>query len=230
MVTTNFVRMCLVVAGTVAPVIAPLAAHGQGLALGSLPAKARPFDEGVSDPVFAALRKELIAAANAGDLETIMRVMDPKIKVHQESPAAGVQELRREWGIDKSKDVFLKEFRTVLSLGGRMNKSGTEFYAPYVSTLFADLDPGVVGLCGVVVQKDAPLYRTPSLKASVIARLSYDVVRFHFNREGWVAVELRDGRKGFMKEEHVRSPIMTRAIFRKTAGQWRLVEFNRDHH
>ena len=46
----------------------------------------------------------------------------------------------------------------------------------------------------------------------------------------WVLVELRDGRKGFMKADTVRSPIMTRARFRKIDGRWKLVEFNRDYH
>ena len=124
----------------------------------------------------------------------------------------------------------MRELRTVLSLGGKMNPERTEFLAPYVAMLFTDVDPAFLGFYGVVVEKNAPLYHDASTTSPILARLSYNVVGFYSHKNGFVSVELRDGRKGFVKADSVRSPIMTRARFQKMSGQWKLVEFNRDYH
>jgi hypothetical protein len=95
---------------------------------------------------------------------------------------------------------------------------------------FTTVDQGELGFYGVVVRKDAPLYKKPDTKAPIVARLSFNVVGWYIDKEGWVLVELRGGRSGYMKADDVRSPIATRIRFKKTAAGWRIVEFNRDYH
>jgi hypothetical protein len=205
-------------------------AQGRELSLDSLPATLPLVDEGTRDPSLKNLRDSLIAAATAGDLKTVLDAVDPKVRVHQESPQAGIAELRREWEIDKSPSVFLKEVRAVLNLGGKMNPEGTEFLAPYLAMEFTTVDQDELGFYGVVVRENAPLYKKSDLKAAIVARLSFNIVGWYIDREGWVFVELRNGRSGYMRADDVRSPIATRIRFKKTPSGWRIVEFNRDYH
>ena len=40
--------------------------------------------------------------------------------------------------------------------------------------------------------------------------------------EGWTAVELRNGRRGFVRSDYFGAPTGLRALFNRVGGQWKL--------
>jgi hypothetical protein len=81
----------------------------------------------------------------------------------------------------------------------------------------------------VVIEENAPVYARPSKSASVVARLTSNVLRsdpvLGDDREEWAEVTLPDGGKGYMVKSAVRSPAELRAYFKKVKGQWMLSGF-----
>src|SRR3954463_11807892 len=106
--------------------------HLSGLPHAKPPQRILPADEAAKDPELLRVRAELLSAARRGDLQAIWRLTDPNVQASWDE-RRGIFELRRQWGIDQSPQTFLRELRTVLSLGGRFTDTTRDvFIAPYI--------------------------------------------------------------------------------------------------
>lgn len=179
-----------------------------------------PYDEGDTQPAFAAFRREVRAIVARRDVEALMRLVHPDIKVGFGGDD-GLEAFRDV--VTSADDDFWAEFGSILSMGGRFGTSGS-FTAPYV---FADW-PGRFDAfsCVAVVGQAVSVRRAPSPTAPLVTTLDHRIVEAVVEAQpvaGWTRVRLADGRSGFIASRYVRSPIDHRARFVFEDGRWQLV-------
>ncbi len=186
----------------------------------------RPVDDATKDPSLVAFRANLIAAAKKRDKKFVLSILDPGI-VSSFGGDEGVEDFKRFWKFSDPKSEFWGEFLTVITNGGRLASDDTNlFCAPYLFNSFPDdLDSF---LYMAIFGNRVNLRAAPSLNASVVGQLSYNIVE-PVNRDAdigdWVEVRTLGGKKGFVNSKFVRSPIDYRACFEKKGGKWRMTAF-----
>lgn len=186
-----------------------------------------PVDEAGRDPAFARFRAELLDAVERRDTAFVLEVL-----AHDVLPDfggdRGVEGFRRAWltGERPPEERLWPVLMEVLRGGGVFVDDST-FVAPYTFAAFPEaLDPfrhRVVTGAGVRVRAE------PGLGGEVLTHLSHTVVAVPERREvaersgrEWMRIELRDGRRGWMAREYLKSPLDYRAVFVRRDGRWRL--------
>ena len=179
-----------------------------------------PIDEAVRDPELFLLRARILADLAEGDLDAVAAVADSNIKLS----------FGGDYGAETFRSLledasYRGELATALALGGVFE--GEEiFTTPYTFDRFpSDVD----GYEGLVALGDAvPVYAEPDRGSARIDTLSFDVVLTDRDAgwvTGWNAIELDDGKVGWVESANVRSPIDYRARFSRVEGRWRMTFF-----
>jgi hypothetical protein len=207
---------------------APAAAPGARQAASASPRVVRPVDEGSRDPSFAAFRDRLLRAVRARDVELVLGAIDPAFGTEISQEIAGAAAFERTWKLrdnPRGSPVW-KVLEDVLTLGGTFMRPDM-FCAPYVYTKFPD--EVTAADHAVVLRSGAPVFARPAATAPIVASASFEIVRTQplpppdrFQSPGWVVVDLASGRRGYMREADVRSPIDYRACFVKRGGAWKM--------
>lgn len=185
------------------------------------PAALAPIDEAINDPEFFTYRARLQAAIAMRDVDAVIAMTDPNVKLGFGGDD-GAERLRQNL-IGANAPRLWAGMARILALGGAFE--GGMFQAPYY---FARWPEGADSLeCGVIVGRNVNLRREPAADAPVVASSSYDLVRRMVPGvsnvpEGWSAVELRNGRRAFVRNEYFGAPVGLRALFNRVNGQWRL--------
>lgn len=186
-----------------------------------------PVDEAGRDPAFARFRAELLDAVERRDTAFVLAVL-----AHDVLPGfggdRGVEGFRRAWltGGWPPGEGLWPVLAEVLRGGGTFTDDST-FVAPYTFAAFPDaLDAfrhRVVTGAGVRVRAE------PGLGGEVLTHLSHAVVPMPEREETaeasgleWMRIELRDGRRGWMAREYLKSPLDYRAVFVRRGGRWLL--------
>jgi hypothetical protein len=194
----------------------------------------RPVDEAALDPSFLAFRTKLIAAAERRDAKFILSVLDPQIHLSF-GGEKGIADFKKMWGIEKPNSKFWNEFLPVIKNGGSFSKDDNGkrtgmFTAPYIFSSFpSDLDSFEYS---VILGQNVNLRERASVDSTVVAKLSYNVVKIedeatkpNSTEPEWYRVKTLGGLQGFVKTEYVRSPISYRAGFIKKQGRWKMTFF-----
>jgi hypothetical protein len=183
-----------------------------------------PIDEAGQQPDFFEFRERLVEAVGRRDAQYVRTIVDENI-VASFGGDEGVEALVALWEVDSSDSRLWQVMESVLHLGGSF-VTGEMFAAPYVySTWPSSVDPfdyiAIIG-AGVRVREG------PSRLSPVIASLSHAVVAKFADAgsgDGWVAVHLADGRRGYVSSRYVRNPLDYRAVFQRKDGRWLLTAF-----
>lgn len=156
--------------------------------------------------------------------------MDEKVVSGPSAADAGWAEFAARWRPDATDSDLWPALADLLSLGF-VREHPRLFLSPYLVWRFPrDLN---MATHLVVVRDNAPLRAGPSLKAAVVASLSFDVVqKLGETATGqavirWIRVRTLDGRTGYMNGRDLMSPLMPRAQFGLDRGRWRLVALER---
>lgn len=189
--------------------------------------KLPPVDEAWKDPSLVSFRKDMLAAVKRRDVKYVIARSSRNIKLSFGGYAG--RKTFREWlTVEDLREVYWQELEAVFTLGGVFTGKDT-FCTPYVACVdipgCPDCDPYDMVF---VVSNDAAVYTAMTTASPVMARLSYDVLRMDYNRdvdEGWLAVELPDGRVGYATGPDFRMAVDHRALLRKTKGVWRIDVF-----
>jgi hypothetical protein len=185
------------------------------------PVRLMPVDQAATQPDFFTFRARLQSAIARRDEAAVLAVADPGI--------------RTSFGADEGLETFRIKLRdpqatlwvdlaTALALGGTF-QSPDSFVAPYV---FAAWPKGLDSFeCAAVTGDRVRVRASAAPDSAVVGSVSYEIVQvLPAQRESAMTpVRLASGRTGFIASAFVRSPIDYRAIFQKTAGQWRLRAF-----
>lgn len=195
----------------------------------------RPVDGAAKDASFVAFRTKLIAAAERRDVNYIISILDPKVRLSFGGDE-GVADFKKFWNIGQKDSLFWGEFLAVIKNGGSFSGEGRNklslFTAPYT---FSDWPDDIDGFeYHVIFGNRVNLRERPSMDARVVGQLSYNVVKIDGEKSvmlpddrgfDWVRVETLGGKKGFVKGDFVRSHIDYRAGFEKKGGVWKMTFF-----
>lgn len=190
--------------------------------------KLAPVDEASSDATWIRFRTRLIDALTSRDQKFVMGVIDRNVR--NISAVRGVAEFRKLWEPQSAESPLWTELPKLLFLGSAMVKQDklNEVCAPYVHFKWPENAPFDAN--AAIIAKEALVKSRPSLSASTLLTLSYDLVMVadwavadddKDGKQVWVALQTPAGR-GYLPEEQVRSPLEYRACFVKREGAWRL--------
>lgn len=208
--------------------LAPLPAAGQGLQL-------LPFDEAGLDSDFERFRDELLAAAERRDVDAVVAAAAPEILLSFGEDMG--PETLRLWltgGGPSEEEPMWQELVDVLSHGGGFDQQGG-FSAPYWFAATPPLpdDTDWYSLLYVIGEK-VRMRAGPGTGHQVLGQVSYEVVfaddpqqTWATDAEGreWLYVRTTDGRKGWIREDFLRSAFGYRAGFERQDGRWRMTYF-----
>ena len=189
----------------------------------------KPIDQAGRDPAFAAFRTQLLRAIERRDVEYVVARASPEIKLS----------FGGQYGRDMFRDsltgsqqwegeTYWAELQTVIELGGVFAGDGS-FCAPYVACVdlpgCPDCDPFETVF---VTRANAVARSMPDSAATVVARLSYDVLQIDvasFSGQDWYPVLLPPGRVAYVSRADARMAVDYRARFEKTVEGWRMTLF-----
>ena len=191
------------------------------LATASPPAiRLPPVDRCAADSSFSRFRADLLGAIERRDREHLLRIVADDVMVDfggGHSRPAFIQ----HWALDRPGESRLwAELGRILRLGCTI-EGETASSPSLLGQLPADRDAFMTLLA---VRPGAALHRAPSEASAVIRRLDWDLLTLapKGGDEGWFPVVLEDGGTGYVRSEHVRSPLSYRAVFSKQNGQWKM--------
>jgi hypothetical protein len=185
--------------------------------------KLLPVDDASSQPEFFTFRARLQTAVAARDMETLVTALDPRIRVGFDG-SGGVDDFVK-FHLGSRPERFWRALGSVLALGGTFQTRDT-FVAPYTFSKWPEkLDSF---MCAAILGADVRVRTSPHRDASASTSVSFAIVQLLAARsesDEWYRVQLGDGRTGYVWHAYVRSPVDYRAIFNRTAGQWRMTAF-----
>jgi hypothetical protein len=192
----------------------------------SVPPRLPPVDECTAQPGFAEFRTALRDAIARKDVKALLALTDKDIDISF-GAEKGQAEFVQSWRLDKPAESSIWGFLSdALDLG--CASDGTVAVSPsMVSKLPGDYDAFETY---VPVQAQVPLYAKPG-DPEPVAMLEWDILRVgdwvEWDGTGeYTPVTLADGRRGWVPEEMVRSPIDEyRAYFEKVDGVWKMTVF-----
>jgi hypothetical protein len=185
----------------------------------------RPVDEAPSHPDFLRFRTQLKDIASRRDERALMRFVAPDIRISF-GDNNGVDNFRKlvrgQFGQPAAQ--FWSDFARMLDLGGTLREDRHGFVAPYIYSAWPNHYDSFE--CAAVVGANVRMRERPRADARILATVSYAIVRLHSSPDlAWMAVELADGRKGYIAARYVYGPTGWRAFFDDENGQWRMTLF-----
>lgn len=183
-----------------------------------------PVDESASDPSFLAFKVRLLAALGRKDLPSLLRAVDPKIRVSF-GAGDGIATFRKHWKLDRpAQSTVWTELASALRLGATRDE--TEFIAPYVFSRFPQTLDAYSH--AAVIRRATILRKSPAATAPKVATLDYTILTLLGQpAKGWREVRTADGVTGWVQERDIRSPLDYRAFFEKRNGEWKLTAFTK---
>lgn len=191
--------------------------------------KLYPIDEATKDFTFLKFRTKLIHAVNLRDASYLISILAPDVRGDFGSNA-GIAEFKLIWHPERYDSPLWSILKNVLMQGGAFVKNG-QFVAPYVASNFPDeynsYEYAAIG------GKHVHLRKLPNIKSEVLSLLSYDIVKIidwkpvkgKDNQNLWLTIELMNGRKGYVVESSIVSPLGYRIYFEKKGNNWFLKDF-----
>ena len=196
----------------------------------SPPVRLAPVDDAANDPSFVAFRDELKAVIARKDAAKLFTYLASDIKLDFGGGYGGPEFHKRWKPFDKDTQVW-KALCLVVDNGGKFPVPGG-FAAPYVYAAFPEnLDAFEVLL---VTNKDAVMRTAPKPDAAIVRKLDYDILtivksahrpQHEAGPNDWSELKDANGKRGFVLDQDLRSPIDYRAIFEKRNGKWVMQTF-----
>lgn len=183
-----------------------------------------PVDQCSADASFQAFRAALEEAIARRDGAFILSIIADDIGVDF-GGGVGRQDFIQTWGFDQPATSGLwTELAMAIQLGCMPSPDGEYVSPSIVEQLGDEQDPFTTVLA---VRPGAAMRSRPEAMSDAIATLDWDVLSLisETTPEGWLAVALADGRRGYVRGEDVRSPGDYRAYFARRDGRWRMTAF-----
>ena len=182
-----------------------------------------PVDQCTADKSFTQFRDELRRTVDRRDAKRLLSIVADDVHASLGGDV-GKKDFIQLWSLDTNPrgSLVWKELGDALRFGCTM-RSGVATIPSFGDQLGADRDPfeTFVALPGTA------LHQRKSDQSVVVARLRWHVLTLRGQWDGgpWVGVKLDDGRKGYVRETKVRSPIGYRAWFHKRGNTWEMAGF-----
>ncbi len=194
---------------TVPAVVAPV--------IDSTAPKLFPVDQ--ADSSFRAFRTRALQALARRDTVFLYSILAPEIK-NSFGGDDSISGFRRTWNMaNASQSKVWSALTRVLTMGGKQEQA--TFIAPYVFAFWPDT---IDAFAYVAVTSDQAMVHADSTSTSpVIGTTSYAIVKLQDPLlDAWAHVVFPNGRKGWLSEADVYSPVGWRAFFVRKNGAWTL--------
>ena len=182
------------------------------------PPRLPPVEMCRGDAGFDVFRKELAAAVAAKDVAAIKRLSASDIR-SSFGGDGGWAEFSSSWGLDTepAKSKLWPQLDELFKLGCAPTQAGGRVFPSLFQASGEDTDPFEL----VVARPGSKLYRAPRA-AEPVATLDWHSARQGDPgaESGWVQVTLFDGRKGWLREADVLSPLDYRLVAERRGGRW----------
>jgi hypothetical protein len=189
-------------------------------ATGPAPVRLLPIDQCRADASFNGFRADLAQAIESKDKQRLLSLVADDIMIDF-GGGHGRSAFADKWQLERPAESLLwAEIGEILRLGCTIE--GDTAAAPsLMHQLPADRDAFTTLLA---VNPGSALHEAPRDDSAMIRRLDWDLLTLadKGGAEGWFPVRLDDGRTGYVRQEHVRSPIDYRAVFARRDGRWRM--------
>lgn len=199
-----------------------------------------PVDASSDDKVFQSFIKDFRRAVARKDMEYIKKHVSSQIVHSFDENGAGDTGFYALWKLDSNykTSAFWDEMERVLAtVPASSEEEGCRIYVfPYVFDKFPGDEYDSYSYAAVTAKK-VNVRETASQKGKVIAVLDYEVVKIievtpekkkvkvGGKSGSWVKVETSSGKKGYIFDYYLHSPIGYRAIFKKYPDTWKLTHF-----
>lgn len=189
--------------------------------------KVQPVDEAIKDPSFFVFRARLFDIIQRRNVADLVGVLDPNIKAGF-GGNDGVQNFKKNWTLDKPTSKLWSTLSKAIALGGSFDGTSL-FSAPYSYSKFPENADAFEN--GVIIGENVRVRQDLTASSPILTQLSYDIVKVTDwkpkvrNKQNWISVTLSNGKKGYVAEDYIVSPVGYRAIFEKKNGQWRMTAF-----
>lgn len=186
-------------------------------------ARMPPVDQCMADKSFVQFRADLRRIIESRDTKGLLSIVADDVHASLGGDV-GKKDFIQLWSLDKNSrgSLVWRELGDALRFGCTM-RSGVATVPSFGDQFDADRDPfeTFVALPGAILRQ------RKSDRSGVVARLRWDVLTLRGQWDGgpWVGVRLDDGRKGYVRETKIRSPIGYRAWFEKRGGRWKMAGF-----
>ena len=189
------------------------------LSAASLP----PVEQCGGDPTFDAFRTELAQVVRRRDSGRLLAMLDEEALVDL-GGGTGRKAFADNWELaGKNQSRVWTHLDRMLPLGCALAGD-----ARVIPSMVVQIDPSIDAYETVVaVTADAAMRSAPQESAEVVARLNWDLLTVGAEdiHAEWMPVSLSDGRRGFVRREHVRSPIDFRMAIENKGQGWRITAF-----
>jgi hypothetical protein len=183
-------------------------------------------DDTARDPAFRSFVKKLRSAVEARNTNALHKLVDEEVVVGPADDDTGWAKFATKWHPDDADSKVWSALSDLLSLGF-VREHPRLFVSPYLVWRF----PRELNMAAhlVVIRDKAPLRVAPSIRAPIVASLSFDIVQRLGRPETgedqvqWFRVRIMDGQTGYLNARDVMSPLMPRAQFGIRRGRWILV-------
>ncbi|MGH7533381.1 MAG: hypothetical protein ACREL4_08835 [Gemmatimonadales bacterium] len=179
-----------------------------------------PVDEARRDPSLTAFRAQLVRAVETRDTTFVLSVLAPNI-LNSFGGDGGVGEFRHHWQLAAGGARLWTTLHDILTHGGSFLNDSL-FEAPYWSAGWR----GAFDIAdhAVVIDRHLRVRAGPRPEAASMGTLSYDIVQtpgaLALSDTGWTAIQLKDGRTGYVPSRYLRSPDGYRLDLAKHGGRW----------
>lgn len=184
------------------------------------PVRLPPVDRCAADPSFSRFRADLAEAVERRDRDHVLALVADDIMVDF-GGGHGRSAFIEAWKLERPAESKLwAELAEILRLGCTI-EGETATSPSLMEQLREDRDAFMTLLA---VKPGAVLREGPSDDSPVLRRLDWDLLTLapKGGADGWFPIALDGGRTGYVRQEHVRSPIDYRAVFAKEKGRWRM--------
>ncbi len=185
-----------------------------------------PVDETDRDPAFQSFVKKLRSAVEKRSTKALRKLVDEEVVVGPAADDAGWAKFVARWRPGDGNSELWSALSELLSLGF-VREHPRLFVSPYLVWRFPrDLD---MATHLVVIRDNVPLHLQPSVRAPLVASLSFDIVRKLGQAKSadamvhWIHVRTIAGQVGYLNAVDAMSPLMPRAQFGMHGGRWRLI-------
>ncbi len=196
--------------------------------------KLYPVDEAPQEPSLVAFRQNLFGAIQRRDADALLSALAPNIQLGF-SGESGREAFATRYNLkaDPKNSSIWRVMYEVLQGGGVWQSDGEGgrfFSAPYAFGTFNGEDAftqSVITGAGVNVRAE------PNTSSTILTQLSYQVVdlpttstrtapplRIGDYDYGWTEVKLGDGRRGWVSDKFIYSPIGYRVVIERVDARW----------
>ena len=167
----------------------------------------------------AEFRQALAAAVEGRDADALVALAAEDVKLDF-GGGTGRAELKKR--LTAEDRMLWRELGELLTLGCSANKQGGLTIPWYFDQSIPDVDP-MMGM--IVTGENVPLLSAPDEEAEAVATLSWDVVEIDAMKpdDAFQKVETKDGKRGFIATDMLRSLIDYRILASSRNGNWRIV-------